>query len=234
MKINDKGLFLYSKYFGEKSKILYVLSKENGLVKGLSRISKAKKLNLINLDQVNFTWSSRDKDGLGFLNYEQENANDLNNYLFSIIKASASELCIRFLPLWEKNVDIYNDVLKLSKIERKESFYLIGQYINWEVNFLRNLGYGFDIETCYVSGKESATFYISPKTGNAVSYEVGKKYSKKLFKIPLCMKNHFKNDFYDDYIDALDITYHFFCKILDKKKSNFVFRKQIYDYLKNL
>ena len=37
MKIHDEGFFLYSKNFGEKSKILYILSKDYGLIKGLSK-----------------------------------------------------------------------------------------------------------------------------------------------------------------------------------------------------
>ena len=163
MKIIDKGLFLYSKSFGEKSKILHILSKEHGLIKGLFKPTMSSKLNLINLDQVTFTWSSRNIGGLGFLSYEQVSCNDLNNYLFSLIKASASELCLKFLPLWEKNIDIYNDILSLSSIKQKNNFYLIGQYIKWEMNFLKNLGYGFDIERCYVSGHQSNIFYISPK-----------------------------------------------------------------------
>ncbi len=88
MKIEDEGLFLYSKIFGENSKILYILAKENGLVKGLSRNSK-KKNSFINFDKIKFVWSSRNKDALGYLNVELMQSNLLNNYLFSIIKASA-------------------------------------------------------------------------------------------------------------------------------------------------
>ena len=40
MKIIDEGFFLYSSRFGESSKILYIFSKENGLVKGLTKITK--------------------------------------------------------------------------------------------------------------------------------------------------------------------------------------------------
>jgi len=233
MNIVDEGFFLYSKDFGEKSKILYILSKENGLIKGLSKQNN-KKSNLINLDKISFTWRSRNKDGLGYLNFEQQRTNNFDDYFFLIIKASASELCVKFLPLWEKNKDVYNDISYLSMLEKREIFFLIGQYISWEINFLKNLGYGLNIGVCSVSGKAFDTYFISPKTGNAVSYSVGKKYSQKLFKIPNCMKDSFKNEFYDDYLQAFKITVFFLLKILENKKQNFIFRNQIIDYLSSL
>ena len=58
--------------------------------------------------------------------------------------------------------------------------------------------------------KKNETYFLSPKTGNAVSYEVGKRYSHKLFKIPLCMKEGFKKDYYNDYMDAMKINLFFF------------------------
>ncbi len=234
MKVTDEGLFLYSQSFGEKSKIIYILAKDNGLIKGLSRNTKNKKNNLINFDNVKFVWSSRNKDALGYLNIEQKEPNPQTKYLFSIIKASASELCIKFLPPWEKNLEIYKSILKLSLIQDHDDFNLIGEYIKWEINFLKNIGYELNINFCSVSGDGNEAYYISPKTGNAVSYSVGKKYSSKIFKIPLCMKDNFKKNFYEDYIDALHITGFFLSKILDYQKKKFIFRNQIIDYLNKL
>ena len=234
MKISDEGLFLYSKNFGENSKILYIFSKNNGLVKGLSRFSKRKKNNLINFDKIRFTWSSRDQNALGFINFEQQDSNSFNDYIFSIIKASASELCMEFLPLWEKNLNIYNDILDLAAMQLKSNSYIIGKYVKWEIDFLKNLGYGLNIKLCAVSGKTENVYFISPKTGNAVNFNVGKKFSKKLFKIPNCMKDNFKREYYEDYKEALKITEHFFLKIMDKQNYRFIFRDQIINQIKNL
>lgn len=234
MKIEDEGLFLYSKVFGEKSKIIYILAKENGLVKGLSRSTKNKKNNLINFDKIKFAWSSRNKDALGYLDIENQEPNPQKNYLFSIIKASASELCLKFLPPWEKNFEIYRGLLKLSALSDFNDFFLIGKYVSWEIDFLKNIGYALNIKFCSVSGVGNQTYFISPKTGNAVSYKVGKKYSSRLFKIPLCMKDDFKKNFYNDYFDALQITGFFLSKILDYQKKKFIFRDQIIAYLSKL
>ncbi len=234
MKIIDEGFFLYSKNFGENSKILYILSKNNGLVKGLTKYTKKNNNNLVNFDKIKFTWSSRDQNALGFINFEQQVLNSFNGYIFSIIKASASELCIKFLPLWEKNSYIYNDILDLSVMQKKSDSYMIGKYVNWELNFLKNLGYGLNIKLCAVSGETEDIYYISPRTGNAVSFSVGKKFAKKLFKIPNCMKDNFQKDHYDDYIEALKITEYFFFKIMDNYNFKFIFRKQIISQIENL
>ena len=139
MKVEDEGLFLYSRVFGEKSKIIYILAKENGLIKGLSRSTKNKKNNLINFDKIKFAWSSRNKDALGYLDIENQEPNPQTNYLFSIIKASASELCLKFLPPWEKNFEIYKSLLKLSALSNYNDFFLIGKYVSWEIDFLKTL-----------------------------------------------------------------------------------------------
>tara|TARA_B100000900_G_scaffold325450_1_gene285267 strand:- start:253 stop:957 length:705 start_codon:yes stop_codon:yes gene_type:complete len=234
MKIDDEGLFLYSKNFGENSKIMYIFSRENGLIKGLSKSSKKKNNNLINFDKIKFSWSSRDENALGFLNVEQQFPNTFDHYIFSVIKASASELCIKFLPLWERNLNIYNEIIDLSVLKLKSDSYLIGKYINWEINFLKNLGYGLNIDRCSVSGKTGDAYYISPRTANAVSFNIGKKYAKKLFKIPACMKDNFQKDFYNDYKEALQITEYYFLRILEKKDHNFIFRNQIIKIIENL
>ena len=234
MKIHDEGFFLYSKNFGEKSKILYILSKDYGLIKGLSKSFKNKNINLINLDKIQFTWSSRNQNSLGYLNYEQENYNLSSDYFYTIIKASASELCIKFLPLWEQNTSIYKEIKNLTLLKYDSNSYLVGRYVEWEINFLKHLGYGLNINKCCVTGELNNTYFISPKTGNAVNFEVGKKYSKYLFKIPMCMKENFKKNYYNDYKEALKITEYFFLKILENNKFKFIFRNQIINKLRVL
>ncbi len=135
--------------------------------------------------------------------------------------------------MWQKNIEIYNDIVELSLLQKNDNNVLISKYLRWETQFLKNLGYELNIDICSVSGNKD-TYFISPKTGNAVSYEVGKKYSSKLFKIPLCMKENFEKDSYNDYLNALEITGFFFNKILENRRQKFIFRNQIVAYINNL
>ena len=117
MKINDSGLFLGSKKYGENSMIVYIFSENNGLIKSFSRFTKKRALSYSILDAVNFTWKSKQKDSLGFINLDLEASLKKNDsFICSLIKSSASELCIKFLPLWQQNIEIYNDLLRIIRI----------------------------------------------------------------------------------------------------------------------
>ena len=72
MKINDLGFFLGNKKYGENSMIVYILSKNNGLIKSFSKFSKKQRLSFSILDTVNFTWQSKNKDSLGYINLDLE------------------------------------------------------------------------------------------------------------------------------------------------------------------
>ena len=132
------------------------------------------------------------------------------------------------------NLHGVQEIKNLTLLKYDSNSYLIGKYIKWEMNFLKHLGYGLNINKCCVTGEFNNTYFISPKTGNAVNFEIGKKYAKNLFKIPKCMKENFKKNKYNDYKEALKITGYFFFKILENNKVKFIFRNQIIDKLEGL
>ena len=136
--------------------------------------------------------------------------------------------------MWEQNTSIYKEIKNLTLLKYESNSYLVGKYVKWEINFLKHLGYGLNINKCCVTGEFNNTYFISPKTGNAVNFQVGKKYAKNLFKIPKCMKENFKQNKYNDYKEALKITGYFFLKILENNKFKFIFRNQIINKLEGL
>ena len=70
--------------------------KNYGLIKCLSRISKKNNF-LINLDLISFELTYKNKDTFGFIKFNHISLNKLDNSFFSLIKASAAELCMRLL-----------------------------------------------------------------------------------------------------------------------------------------
>ena len=179
MKLKDEGFYLGSKKYGENSSISFILSKYNGLVKGFTRFTKKDPNNYSALDKVNFEWNSKNIESLGFLkiNLLEISKRNKNFFLFELIKASISEMCLKCLPFWEKNIEIFDDIeilLGLNHINQIEilvrCFY--GKY------YFKNLGYGLNLDTCVVSGSSENIYFISPKSGNAVSFKIGKKYEK--------------------------------------------------------
>ena len=235
MKINDLGFFLGNKKYGENSMIVYILSKNNGLIKSFSKYSKKKRLSLRILDEVNFTWQSKQKDSLGYINFDLEASIKQNDtFINSLIKSSASELCIKFLPLWQQNFEIYNDLQRLIDSLDKKIELIIFNYVWWEIFFLKNTGYGINLEKCSVSGSKEKLYYLSPNSGNSVTYSVGHKYRNKLFKLPNCLKEKAVSNNFVDYIEALKITTYFLRKSFDYDLNKFVFRTHLINKLKTL
>ena len=235
MKINDLGFFLGNKKYGENSMIVYIFSKNNGLIKSFSKYSKKKRLSLRVLDEVNFTWQSKQKDSLGYINFDLEASIKQNDtFINSLIKSSASELCIKFLPLWQQNFEIYNDLLRLIDSLDTKIELIIFNYVWWEIFFLKNTGYGINLEKCSVSGSKENLYYLSPNSGNSVIYSVGHKYRNKLFKLPNCLKEKAVSNNFVDYVEALKITTYFLRKSFDYDLNKFVFRTHLINKLKTL
>ena len=235
MKINDLGFFLGNKKYGENSMIVYILSKNNGLIKSFSKYSKKKRLSLRVLDEVNFTWQSKQKDSLGYINFDLEASIKQNDtFINSLVKSSASELCIKFLPLWQQNFEIYIDLQRLIDSLDTKIELIIFNYVWWEIFFLKNTGYGINLEKCSVSGSKENLYYLSPNSGNSVIYSVGHKYRNKLFKLPNCLKEKAVSNNFVDYIDALKITTYFLSKSFDYDLNQFVFRTHLINKLRTL
>ena len=84
MQVIGKGYYLGGRSYGESSYISYILSKENGLIKGFTRFTRKKRNSLAALDHISFDWKSRDKDGLGFLNFDLIKSSKDPNHSFCL------------------------------------------------------------------------------------------------------------------------------------------------------
>jgi len=236
MKVNDEGFYLGSKKYGESSSISFILSKQNGLIKGFTRFTKKEHNAFSILDKINFIWNSKNTDSLGFLkiNLPELSQKKEDLFLFELIKSSVSEMCIKCLPYWQKNKEIFNDVEILLNLKRFKQTDILVRYVWWEILFLKNLGYGLNLDTCAVSGTTENIYFISPNSGNSVSFDIGKKYEKKLFKIPQCFKIDENQIELDDCIEGLNITGFFLKKNFEKQYPNFVFRNELMKKLKKI
>lgn len=58
-------------------------------------------------------------------------------------------------------------------------------YVLFELHLLQEVGFGLKLKSCAVTDSREALSYVSPKTGCAVSHEVGAPYAEKLFPLPL-------------------------------------------------
>ena len=239
MEIIDKGFILGQKKFGENGTIINVFSKKNGIIRGLKKYSPKKNKGLI-FDLISFSWKSRLVSGLGYLNFEiYKSYYSLDeSFTLNLLKASAAELCLKLIPLREINTEIFNDLAELIEItsNRKNKLNkIIKFYILWEIQFLQNLGYGFDFSKCAVSGKKNHLKYISPRTRRVVSESVGKPWEKKLLVLPDFLIFKKQTICKSDLLKGLNLTYYFLNDVLKKtnthEKSTFIFRKRLLDHI---
>ena len=236
MQVEDKGFFLGSKQYGEKSSIVFIFSKNHGLIKSLTKFTKKDSHSFMTLDRISFVWKAKHQDNLGFVKLNLDSGLNLHNngFLVNLIKSSASELCLNFLPPWQKNIEIYNELSELLDILNQKIGLIIESYIWWELNFLQYTGYGINLNECSVSGSKENIYYISPKSGNSVTYKVGKKYDKKLFKIPKCFKCKIISNDYHDYCNALEIISFFLRKSFEFDTNKLIIRRQLIEKIRNL
>ena len=96
------------------------------------------------------------------------------------------------------------------------------------------MGYQIDFSRCSVTGMKENIDFISPKTGNAVCYNIGKKYESKLFKVPKFLQDTNLKVSKEECLNALSITGFFMQKFLEQNINKLIYRKQLLTKIRNL
>lgn len=238
MNWQDIGIVLNTRKFNDNSMIMKVLTEENGIYSGLVRVQKNKGGFGVNLtgNKLNLSWRARLSEHLGFFNTEL-NKSRANLIMNNPLYLAGINLICSHLDLYPEREPcnlIYNEFDTLIENFSNNNNW-IKEIVIFEFNYLDHLGYGVDITECALSGKRDSLEWVSPKSGRAVNSEAGKKWSKKLLKLPkFLLKNEtiIKNN--DEIIDGLNLTGYFLNKLVysDLNKNLPSSRKKIIDFLK--
>ncbi|PPR78641.1 MAG: DNA repair protein RecO [Alphaproteobacteria bacterium MarineAlpha2_Bin1] len=219
MNWTDDAFVLSSKRYGESALILSLLTKKRGKHSGFLRSISRKNMRSIvqpgNLVRVN--WRSRIEESLGTYNLElieSSSSNFLYNPIYLLTLSSICSICNETLPERESFPTIYSDVYSLFTLFNNYKEVLISKYIFFELEMLSALGFGLDISSCVVTGKKENLFWVSPKTGKAVSYDIGIDYSNKLLELPsFLIEKNYSSDMSEIY-KGLVLTGYFLKKFL--------------------
>lgn len=235
MFVKDIGFILSCKIFNENLKIIKILSQNNGLLTGLYRFNSKKKK--FNLEHVHFEWRIKDMNKLGFFKIESnyDNFNIKDDYFSSLFKASMCELIVLFVADKEYNLQLYSSMKDtLSFLDKNRKLSIFGKcksYILWELNLLKNIGYGLDLTRCVLSGKKDGLKYISPKSGKAVNEAFAEPYKNKLLCLPEFLIDEKKKLIRKDLTSGLNLTNHFLLKAKQDlnitKEKRFIIRREI-------
>jgi DNA repair protein RecO (recombination protein O) len=80
--------------------------------------------------------------------------------------------------------------------------------VRYELLLLAELGFGLDLESCAVSGRNDELVAVSPKSGRAVSAAEAEPYSGKLLPLPAFVRNG-GTATWNEIMAGLELTGHF-------------------------
>ena len=194
MRWQGEGLLLDVKKYGESSALIDVftvyLGRRIGLLKGA--FSKKNKSVIQPGNQLFLNWSAKVEEGLGAFNveliksrYHIISQEKIGLELFNLIFV----LCSTFLPERISFDNLYHRTIHFleKKCSTKEK---LREYIEWELQLLKSLGFGLDLGRCVVSGSKDDLKFVSPRSGCAVSGKSGVGWEEKLLILPQFLNNN--------------------------------------------
>jgi DNA repair protein RecO (recombination protein O) len=187
MKLESDGIIISLKPFGERDCIGRAFTRGHGVMSGVFKAGQIAKARPLAGQFGRISWSARLETQLGAFHLESEK--NLIAPLFSrrdaLARANACfALLAALLPERETYVRLFEATLE---------FLRGGDYLEWEVGLLADLGYGLALEKCGHCGSAGGLAYISPKSGRAICEKCGAAYGGKMFRFPvdLAATKHF-------------------------------------------
>ena len=187
MKLESDGILISLRPINERDSVASIFTREYGMLSGVMRGAVVAKKNRALVGQVGFvSWNARLDSQLGAFHWESSenlaaplmiNMNKLSfmNAAFALVDA--------LLPEREQYIGLYDSTVKLLRnlIDGDSE----KEYLNWEINLLRDLGFALDLSHCSGCGRMDNLNYLSPKTGRAVCDDCAAPYINKLYKLPV-------------------------------------------------
>jgi DNA repair protein RecO (recombination protein O) len=190
MKLESDGILIALRPFDEKNAVAHIFSRDHGVLVGMMRGALTTKTNRPLVGQTgSVSWNARLDSALGVFHWESEK--NLSTALLSntdklSFMNAAFDLIGMMLPEREAYTKLYDETVNmlnaLAKTDRPET-----EYLQWEIELLRELGYALDLSHCSGCGGTSDLIYLSPKTGRAVCSVCGAPYATKLYSLPITL-----------------------------------------------
>ncbi|CAK7192561.1 DNA repair protein RecO [Commensalibacter sp. Nvir] len=210
-------IILNSRLYGEVDGIVSVLSLEYGFYKGIVKAVVSRKQSPIWQvgNFVDVQWSARTPEQLGYFKGELVRPNfaliSSKPFEFIVLSSACSIIfycCFEHQPVINITKHLFRLITLLSLNESLPIAKVITEYVRWEMVLLSELGYGLDLSAC-MAFKEKKTYWVSPKTGKAVTEETAGIWKPRLFKMPtFCIDPEINSDV-DDWTDGLNLTGYF-------------------------
>lgn len=230
MRLTTEGFVLSVKPFGEDQAVVSFFTEQHGKLRGLVRRGKKQISSCQPFAQVHVTHTRRLEHQLGSVTLEPIHplaASVLECPLRLKTIVALAEMLDHSLPeghvydmLYQQTQQFLSDILEPHLWNRLGVF---------ELNLLMSLGYGLSLEreTAVPCANNTPLTYVSPRTGRAVSAEVGEPYKEKLLRLPHALGGPVQTA-EQDVLDMFILTGHFLKSALPERI--FSSRTQLLNY----
>ncbi len=187
MEWTDDGIVLGTRRHGEGSAILEVMTRDHGRHLGLVRGGGGTRLRplLQPGNAVRVIWRARLDEHLGHYAVEVLRLHAASQIAAAHVVYGVTHLAAlcRLLPERDAHADVHDHLAAL--LEHLEEPVTAGVVIvRFELQMLAELGFGLDLSACAATGERSDLFYVSPKSGRAVSRAAGAPWDDRLLRLP--------------------------------------------------
>jgi DNA repair protein RecO (recombination protein O) len=223
----DQGIIVGIRPFGEKDGIVYVLTHHHGCYGGIVKNIKSRHNQSLQVGTLAAChWKARLSEHMGTWSLEAE-----KSYLADIFTDShrllaltvAAQLTIQLLPERHPYINFF-EVWRgfLTVLSAQEEWWRA--YVLFEYNLLQELGFGLKLASCAVTNTAENLKYVSPKTGCAVTENVGSSYHSKLLPLPAFFTQDEEKVERDDIVKGLMLTGYFLIKHFSEPKYANIFQ----------
>lgn len=188
----DQGALLSARVHGESSVIIEVFTPLHGRTLGVVRGGASRKRAPLLQPgaQLDLTWKARLEDHLGAFTVEPIRSRAALVMDDRLALAGLNAVCAllsQCLPEREPHLDLYERSIGLLDLLGQPDLWPLA-YLQWEMAFLEEMGFGLDLSACAVRGTNENLCYISPKSGRAVSEQAAGEWASRMLPLVPVMK----------------------------------------------
>lgn len=191
MEWSDHGIVLSTRKHGEAAAIVALLTRAHGRHAGLVQGGAGRRARGLYQagNVVSARWRGRLSEHLGSYSCELEQAHTgafLDDPLRLAALSSACALSATAIPEREPHPVLFDALINF--LHALAGIGWRGAYVRWEIQLLRELGFGLDLSSCAATGATQDLIYVSPNSGRAVGREAGARYADRLLKLPAFLR----------------------------------------------
>jgi DNA repair protein RecO (recombination protein O) len=209
MQWSDEGIVLGARRHGETSAIVELMTREHGRHLGLVRGGAGTRMRPILQagNSVGVVWRARLDEHLGYYTVEglRLRAASFLSVPHAVYGVTHLAALLRLLPERDPHADIYENFTMLLDVldDARAVAPLIARF---ELQLLREFGFGLDLERCAATGATQELVYVSPKSGRAVSRSASVGWEDKLLRLPAFLHEDHATPGAEDLADAFALT----------------------------